>query len=90
MNAMRDTIPIEKLLKSYMDPTIEEDVEINETTSVINRETLVDSANTSGVDVDVGMYGVFVYGVFVYGVFSLSIVFNTHTYFKINFQFLCI
>ena len=52
MNAMRDTIPIEKLLKSYMDPTIEEDVEINETTSVINRETLVDSANTSGVDVD--------------------------------------
>ena len=55
MNAMRDTIPIEKLLKSYMDPTIEEDVEINETTSVINRETLVDSANTSGVDVDVGM-----------------------------------
>jgi hypothetical protein len=55
MNAMRDTIPIEKLLKSYMDPTIEEDVEINETTSVINRETLVDSANTSGVDVDMGM-----------------------------------
>lgn len=54
MNAMRDTIPIEKLLKSYMDPTIEEDVEINETTSVINRETLVDSENTNGVDVDVG------------------------------------
>ena len=54
MNAMRDTIPIEKLLKSYMDPTIEEDVEINETTSVINRETLVDSANTNGVDVNIG------------------------------------
>ena len=53
MNAMRDTIPIEKLLKSYMDPTIEEDVEINETTSVINRETLVDSANTSGVDINI-------------------------------------
>lgn len=54
MNAMRDTIPIEKLLKSYMDPTIEEDVEINETTSVINRETLVDSANANGVDVNIG------------------------------------
>lgn len=53
MNAMRDTIPIEKLLKSYMDPTIEEDVEISETTSVINRETLVDSSNTSGVDVTI-------------------------------------
>lgn len=51
MNTMRETIPIEKLLKSYMDPTIEEDVEINETTSVINRETLVDSSNASGVDV---------------------------------------
>ena len=52
MNAMRDTIPIEKLLKSYMDPTIEEDVEISETTSIINQETIVDSANRDGVDVD--------------------------------------
>jgi hypothetical protein len=54
MNAMRDTIPIEKLLKIYMDPTIEEDVEISETTNVISRETLLDTANSSGVDVDVG------------------------------------
>ena len=52
MNAMRDTIPIEKLLKSYMDPTIEEDVEISETTSIINQETIVDGANRDGVDVD--------------------------------------
>ena len=52
MNAMRDTIPIEKLLKSYMDPTIEEDVEISETTSIINQETIVDSANSDGVDID--------------------------------------
>lgn len=53
MNAMRDTIPIEKLLKIYMDPTIEEDVEISETTNVISRETLLDTSNTDGVDVDV-------------------------------------
>jgi hypothetical protein len=53
MNAMRDTIPIEKLLKIYMDPTIEEDVEISETTNVISRETLLDTSNASGVDVDV-------------------------------------
>jgi hypothetical protein len=53
MSAMRDTIPIEKLLKSYMDPTIEEDVEISETTSIINQETIVDSANGDGVDVDI-------------------------------------
>jgi len=53
MNAMRDTIPIEKLLKIYMDPTIEEDVEISETTNVISRETLLDASNASGVDVDV-------------------------------------
>jgi len=53
MNAMRDTIPIEKLLKIYMDPTIEEDVEISETTNVISRETLLDTSNTGGVDVDV-------------------------------------
>jgi len=54
MNTMRDTIPIEKLLKIYMDPTIEEDVEISETTNVISRETLLDTANSSGVDVDIG------------------------------------
>lgn len=54
MNSMRDTIPIEKLLKIYMDPTIEEDVEISETTNVISRETLLDTSNSSGVDVDVG------------------------------------
>ena len=53
MNSMRDTIPIEKLLKIYMDPTIEEDVEISETTNVISRETLLDASNTGGVDVDV-------------------------------------
>jgi hypothetical protein len=53
MNAMRDTIPIEKLLKIYMDPTIEEDVEISETTNVVSRETLLDTSNASGVDVDV-------------------------------------
>lgn len=53
MNTMRDTIPIEKLLKIYMDPTIEEDVEISETTNVISRETLLDTSNSSGVDVDV-------------------------------------
>ena len=53
MNAMRDTIPIEKLLKIYMDPTIEEDVEISETTNVISRETLLDTSSTGGVDVDV-------------------------------------
>lgn len=52
MNAMRDTIPIEKLLKSYMDPTIEEDVEISETTSIINQETIIDNTNRDGVDVD--------------------------------------
>ena len=52
MNAMRDTIPIEKLLKSYMDPTIEEDVEISETTSIINQETIVDSTSRDGIDID--------------------------------------
>jgi hypothetical protein len=52
MNAMRDTIPIEKLLKSYMDPTIEEDVEISETTSIINQEPVLQSTNRDSVDID--------------------------------------
>lgn len=53
MNAMRETIPIEKLLKIYMDPTIEEDVEISETINVISRETLLDTSSTGGVDVNI-------------------------------------
>jgi hypothetical protein len=52
MNAMRDTIPIEKLLKIYMDPNIEEDVEISETTSIINQEPVLQSTNRDSVDID--------------------------------------
>lgn len=56
LNAMRETIPIEKLIRSYMDPTIEEDVEVSEETKIINEEPIIESnGSTSGVDVDVEM-----------------------------------
>jgi hypothetical protein len=53
---MRETIPIEKLIRSYMDPTIEEDVEVSEETKIVNEEPIIESnGSTSGVDVDVEM-----------------------------------
>ena len=56
LNAMRETIPIEKLIRSYMDPTIEEDVEVSEETKIINEEPIIESnGSTSGVDVDIEM-----------------------------------
>ena len=56
LNAMRETIPIEKLIRSYMDPTIEEDVEVSEETKIVNEEPVIESnGSTSGVDVDVEM-----------------------------------
>jgi len=56
LNAMRETIPIEKLIRSYMDPTIEEDVEVSEETKIVNEEPIIESnGSTSGVDVDVEM-----------------------------------
>jgi hypothetical protein len=56
LNAMRETIPIEKLIRSYMDPTIEEDVEVSEETKIVNEEPIIESnESTSGVDVDVEM-----------------------------------
>ena len=56
LNAMRETIPIEKLIRSYMDPTIEEDVEVSEETKIVNEEPIIESnGSSSGVDVDVEM-----------------------------------
>jgi len=56
LNAMRETIPIEKLIRSYMDPTIEEDVEVSEETKIINEEPVIEpNGSSSGVDVDVEM-----------------------------------
>jgi hypothetical protein len=56
LNAMRETIPIEKLIRSYMDPTIEEDVEVSEETKIVNEESIIESnGSSSGVDVDVEM-----------------------------------
>ena len=56
LNAMRETIPIEKLIRSYMDPTIEEDVEVSEETKIVNEEPIIESNGSStGVDVDVEM-----------------------------------
>jgi len=56
LNAMRETIPIEKLIRSYMDPTIEEDVEVSEETKIVNEEPIIESSgSSSGVDVDVEM-----------------------------------
>jgi hypothetical protein len=56
LNAMRETIPIEKLIRSYMDPTIEEDVEVSEETKIVNEEPIIESSgSTSGVDVDLEM-----------------------------------
>ena len=56
LNAMRETIPIEKLIRSYMDPTIEEDVEVSEETKIINEESIIEpNGSSSGVDVDVEM-----------------------------------
>lgn len=56
LNAMRETIPIEKLIRSYMDPTIEEDVEVSEETKIVNEEPIIESnGSTSGVDIDVEM-----------------------------------
>ena len=56
LNAMRETIPIEKLIRSYMDPTIEEDVEVSEETKIVNEEPIIETnGSSSGVDVDVDM-----------------------------------
>lgn len=56
LNAMRETIPIEKLIRSYMDPTIEEDVEVSEETKIVNEEPIIEpNGSSSGVDVDVEM-----------------------------------
>ena len=52
LNAMRDSIPIEKLIRSYMDPTIEEDVEVSEETKVIKEEAVIEPG-TSGTGVDI-------------------------------------
>jgi hypothetical protein len=53
LNAMRDSIPIEKLIRSYMDPTIEEDVEVSEVTNILKEEPVIEpGAGASGVDVD--------------------------------------
>jgi hypothetical protein len=52
LNAMRDSIPIEKLIRSYMDPTIEEDVEVSEETKIIKEEAVVEPG-TSGTGVDI-------------------------------------
>jgi hypothetical protein len=55
LNAMRDSIPIEKLIRSYMDPTIEEDVEVSEETKILKEEPIIEAgAGASGVDVDLG------------------------------------
>lgn len=47
LNAMRETIPIEKLIRSYMDPTIEEDVEVSEETKIVNEEPVIESNGSS-------------------------------------------
>jgi hypothetical protein len=52
LNAMRDSIPIEKLIRSYMDPTIEEDVEVSEETKIIKEEAVIEPG-TSGTGVDI-------------------------------------
>lgn len=52
LNAMRDSIPIEKLIRSYMDPTIEEDVEVSEETKIIKEEAVIEPGN-SGTGVDI-------------------------------------
>jgi hypothetical protein len=53
LNAMRDSIPIEKLIRSYMDPTIEEDVEVTEETNIVGEEPILESTNSSsGIDVN--------------------------------------
>ena len=53
LNAMRDSIPIEKLIRSYMDPTIEEDVEVSEVTNILKEEPVIEpGTGASGVDVD--------------------------------------
>jgi hypothetical protein len=58
LNAMRDSIPIEKLIRSYMDPTIEEDVEVSEVTSILKEESVIEpGSGASGVDVDLGSGG---------------------------------
>jgi hypothetical protein len=55
LNAMRDSIPIEKLIRSYMDPTIEEDVEVSEETKILKEEPIIEAGTgVSGVDVDLG------------------------------------
>jgi hypothetical protein len=55
LNAMRDSIPIEKLIRSYMDPTIEEDVEVSEVTNILKEEPVIEPGmGASGVDVDLG------------------------------------
>ena len=52
LNAMRDSIPIEKLIRSYMDPTIEEDVEVTEETNIVGEEPIIESNNSnSGIDI---------------------------------------
>lgn len=51
LNAMRDSIPIEKLIRSYMDPTIEEDVEVSEETKIIKEEAIVENVGAGLVDV---------------------------------------
>jgi len=52
LNAMRDSIPIEKLIRSYMDPTIEEDVEVSEETKIIKEEAVIEpGASGTGVDI---------------------------------------
>jgi hypothetical protein len=52
LNAMRDSIPIEKLIRSYMDPTIEEDVEVTEETNIVGEEPILEStSSSSGIDV---------------------------------------
>jgi hypothetical protein len=49
---MRDSIPIEKLIRSYMDPTIEEDVEVTEETNIVGEEPIIESNNSnSGIDI---------------------------------------
>lgn len=52
LNAMRESIPIEKLIRSYMDPTIEEDVEVSEETKIIKEEAVIEPGN-SGTGVDI-------------------------------------
>ena len=52
LNSIRDNIPIENILKVYLDETIEEDIQVEETEEIISTEPVEEETNEENEDKD--------------------------------------